>query len=446
MSRENVLSFVMAGGNGCRLKILTKDRCKPAINILGSYKIFDFVASNIVNTGIPITLVATQFKPESLCSHIKRVWEASGSGNRFEIINPDESNIPTFEGTADSVRKSIELINRHNPDIVLVLGADHIYFMDYKDAIMQHEKRNADITIMTNVIPDNKVSDFGIVKINEFGRIIDFAEKPTDKEIIDSFRLHPGMKKCLGIEDPNMNFLASMGNYVFDWERLKRFMEFPGADFGKDIIPAIKSNGGVLYAYVFNGYWRDVGKVQDYYNCNMEFTRKPTSLWKSWTGISEESLPSPQLSDSSYVRGTILSSGDIIGQKNNITDSVIGQNVKIEEGCTLDHCIILGADMNELSQVNEYAITRIDKSSHLDHVILDKNTWVGKGVDISPQNKTIDRRREILQSIGLKPYKELGNGMVEGDFYIEPETDILVIGEQHNTGRQKLTLPDGLKC
>ncbi|MDQ1316439.1 MAG: glucose-phosphate adenylyltransferase, partial [Candidatus Poribacteria bacterium] len=267
----SVLSFVMAGGNGNRLKILTKHRCKPALDILGSYKIFDFVASNIINTEIPTSLVATQYKADSLCEYVKEKWVTNRTDSRFEIINPNNErcNIPKFEGTADSVRKNIPLIDRHNPDIVLVLGADHIYFMDYKDAIIQHKMNDADITIMTNVVSDDKVSDFGIVKINEFGQIIDFAEKPTDREVVESFRLNPGMKKSLGIEDPNLNFLASMGNYVFFWDRLKKFMDYTGVDFGKDIIPAIKADGGALYAYAFNGYWRDVGKVQDYFDCNM---------------------------------------------------------------------------------------------------------------------------------------------------------------------------------
>jgi len=449
----------MAGGNGNRLKILTKHRCKPALDILGSYKIFDFVASNIVNTGIPVSLVATQFKPESLCSHIRETWGKNSSNSEFEIINSNEKgcNISKFEGTADSVRKSMYHIDKYNPDIIIVLGADHIYFIDYEDVLKQHSAYNADITIMTNVIPDNKVSDFGIVKINEFGQIIDFAEKPTDKEIIDSFRLNPGIKRYLGIEDPNMNFLASMGNYVFHWERLKRFMDLPGADFGKDIIPAIKANGGALFAYVFNGYWRDVGKIQDYFDCNMEFTQKPMSLLRSWMGTREEKLPSPRVDGGSYIKRTILSNGDVISHKDNIVNSVLGHNVVVEEGCTLDHCILLGTDTDSIIQENNendlesqdvYSenATHIGKGSSLNYAILDKNIWIGKNVNINPQNGTPDRRKEILQNLGLKPYKELDDGTVDGDFYIEPETGILVIGKQNNTNPEKPILPDGLRC
>ena len=223
----------MAGGRGSRLKILTRNRCKPAVDILGRYKIFDFVASNVANTGIPAALIATQFKPESLNTHIGsgEVWGFNGT-KKLEMVNPWEST--EFFGTADSVRKSINQIDRYNPEIVLVLGADHVYVMDYKEAIMQHQMNNADITIMTNAVPEERVSDFGIVKIDELGRIVDFAEKPTDKGVIKSFRLPRRMKERLGIDSPDLNFLASMGNYVFFWNRLKRFLTFPGLDFGKD--------------------------------------------------------------------------------------------------------------------------------------------------------------------------------------------------------------------
>jgi glucose-1-phosphate adenylyltransferase len=447
---KQVLSFVMAGGNGNRLKILTKHRCKPALDILGIYKIFDFVASNIANSGIPISLVATQYKPESINAHIRESWEMNGSDIKFEVINPDEkgNDILKFEGTADSVRKSSHQIDRYDPDIILVLGADHIYFMDYGDAIKQHDVNNADITIMASVIPDNKVSDFGIIKIDEFGRIIDFAEKPTDPKIIESFRLGPGIKNSLFIEEPDMNFLASMGNYIFYWKQLKKFLDSPGVDFGKDIIPAIKANGGVLYAHIFNGYWRDVGKIQDYFDCNMEFKQKPLSLLSSWIGTRQTSLPPPKVDNSSHIKRTILGSGDIISPQNDIIDSVLGQGIVTGERCTLDHCVLLGADTDNCSdaRIGKGEYVTIGKGSSLNYVILDKNVWIGEYVNISPQNGTPVRRKEILQKAGLKPYREIEGGVVEGDFYIEPETGILIIGKQNDINPEKPILPDGIKC
>jgi len=433
----------MAGGNGTRLKILTKDKCKPMVNILGSYRIFDFVASNIVNTEIPVSLIAAQFKSISLSKYIreaKPLW--SKSETYFEIIDPNmDEDISEFAGTADSVRKCVNRIDKYRPDVILVLGADHIYFMDYRDPIIQHTKKDADITIMTNVIPDSKVADFGIVKIDKTGKIIDFAEKPEDRRIIDNFRLTSEQKKQFGIDDPNMNFLASMGNYIFNWSKLKAFLDSDGLDFGKDIIPAIRDKSGLMYAYIFSGYWRDVGRIQDYYNCNIEFAGNPLDLLKYWLRVREGSLDPPEIVNGASIHSSIISYGAKVGKQSNITNSVLGDGIAVERNCILDNCILLGSSMGD--SINTELIGR---NSRLDSVILSRNVCVGKDVEISPNNGTPEERSEILIKAGLKPYKECVNGEIEGDFYIEPETGILVIGEQPNPGSQNPTLPEGLRC
>jgi glucose-1-phosphate adenylyltransferase len=449
-----VLAFVMAGGRGSRLKILTKDTCKPDVNILGRNKIIDFVAANIASTGISATLMATQFKRESLSEYVRNgeAWGFDGVRKKLEITHPDEGgDSAEFGGTADSVRKSADRISKHNPSIVLVLGGDHIYSMDYRDIIMQHQMNSADITIMTNVVPDSKVSDFGIIKIDDSGRIIDFAEKPTDKEVIESFRLTPRMKNRLGIDDDsNLNFLASMGNYAFFWDRLKGFLDSPGMDFGKDIIPAVKENCGAMYAYVFNGYWRDVGKVRDYFNCNMEFVRKrpPFDLTKYNTKTNEKFPFYACIDCSNSFSDAVLCSCDVICRGSSITHSVLGHQVVVEEDCALDNCVLLGSDTNRppSDQAIRECTMHIGRGSSLSHVILGKNTRIGKGVHIGPHNGTPEEREKVLQSIGLKPYRELPDGTVEGDFYIEPETGILVIGKQTDADPEEPILPDGLVC
>lgn len=451
---DYALSFVMAGGRGSRLEVLTKDRSKPAVNILGHYRIFDFVATNIANTGIPGMLIATQFRPRSLSTHIGNgeVWGFDGIDKKLEIVHPyeDYEDFVTFEGTADCVRKSAARIDRYNPDIVLVLGGDHIYAMDYGDAIAQHKSNDADITIMANLVPESKVCDLGILKVDESGRIVDFAEKPKDREVIESFRLSPEAKERLGIDNPNLNFLASMGNYVFFWDRLKSFLDFSGVDFGEDIIPAITWNSGDLYAYVFNGYWRDVGKVQDYFNCNMEFVceKPPIDLLRHRIRRRERNLPGAWIAPDASIQSVILSSGDVIRRGSVVTNSVLGHQVIVEEDCMLGHCVLLGADRNEFHSNkirNEYT-TRIGKGSKLSYAILDKNVWVGEGVDIGPYNGTADIRKKILQSVGLKPYREHGDGRVEGDFCIDPGTGILVVGKQNDADPKEPILPDGLRC
>jgi glucose-1-phosphate adenylyltransferase len=453
MKSVDVLAFVMAGGNGSRLKVLTRDTCKPAVSILGRYRIFDFVASNIARTGITAMLIATQFEPQSLHKHIGNgeAWGFDGTDRISEIVNPhEEVGGMRFEGTADSVRKSIYRIYRYKPEIVLVLGSDHIYSMDYGEVIKQHKTSNADATIMTTAIPDSKASDFGIVKIDESLRITDFSEKPTDKKVIEDFRLTARMKERLGIRDLGLNFLASMGNYVFYWERLKRFLELPGEDFGKDIIPAIKENSGKLYAYIFNGYWRDVGGIQDYFDCNMDFTDGSPPI-----GLSDHNnirtpwkqFPRARVSSGSSIRNAIIGPCDIIRSRTEIKNSILGPGITVEQGCSLDQCVLLGANELHVGSINEGGhLVRIGENTSLSHVILDENVCIGNNVDIGPRNGSAERREQILQGIGLKPYRDYGNGKPEGDFYLEPDTGILVIGKPRGANYEEPILPDGLKC
>jgi glucose-1-phosphate adenylyltransferase len=452
---SHVLGFVMAGGRGSRLGVLTRDRCKPALEILGQYRIFDFVASNIAETGIPATLVATQFQSKSLCDYVGsgKAWGFDGFKRILEIANASEKTAKpmVFRGTADSVRKNIDRIDRYKPHVVLIAGSDHVYNMEYDGFIKYHESSDSDVTIMANAVPEARVSDLGIIKIDESGRIINFAEKPRDKEVIQNFRLTSRIKERLGIEKPGMDFLASMGNYAFFWDRLKRFLDSPAVDFGRDIIPAVKENGGSLYAYVFNGYWRDVGKTEDYFRCNMEFANgnPPMEALRRRKYVYREYLPFTHIANSASAEGVILSSGDVIHKGSRVTSSVLGYRTLVEQNCSIDQCVLLGADRDEFYQDRSTggdSIMRIGRGTRLKKVILDKNIWVGEGVDISPDNGTPEERTQILESIGLIPYKEYETGGGEGDFHIDPDTGILVMGRQGNARLQRPILPDGLIC
>ena len=453
-SDHYVLAFVMAGGRGSRLKVLTKSRSKPAVGILGQYRIIDFVATNITNSGIPVMLAATQFEPSSLSKHIGKaaIWGFDMIDRSLEIIHPHQKNdkLVTFGGTADSVRKSIDRIERYAPGIVLVLGGDHVYTMNYSNAIAEHITNQADMTIMTNVVTESKVQDLGIVKIDDNCRIVDFAEKPENKALIERFRLPPKVKERLGINDPDLSFLASMGNYIFFWDRLRKFLEFPGMDFGNDLIPAIRENSQKIYAHIFNGYWRDVGLIKDYFQCNLEFAgdRPPVDLIKNRIRTYHRYLPGPWIAGDAYVQGAILSPGDIIQRKSVVTSCVLGYQTFIGERCKLDRCVILGADRNEFhdNQLRREYTTRIGAGSNLSYTILDKNVWIGRNVDIGPHNGSPEERSRVLKNVGLKPYRELPDGIFEGDFCIDPETNILVIGKQSGEDPKEPILPDGLRC
>ncbi|MGM0439129.1 MAG: glucose-1-phosphate adenylyltransferase family protein [Patescibacteria group bacterium] len=448
---DYVLAFVMAGGRGSRLKILTKHRTKPAVSMLGQYRIFDFVGTNIANSNIPAMIIAAQFEPQSLLKHIGhgKVWGFDGIDKRIEINHPHERDgeMIRFEGTADSVRKSMHRINSHNPRIVLVLGGDHVYAMDYKETIHQHTLNNADVTIMANPIKEEKVSSFGLMKVDETGKVVDFAEKPTDQDVIERFRLSDRIKNSLDIDD-EYDFLASMGNYVFFRDRLEKFLDYKGTDFGHHIIPKIKKEGGSVYAYPYRGYWRDVGQVGDYFDCHMDFIGKntPIDLIKHRVRTTGRHLPGPRIAKTGQVIGSLLSNGDDIAAGSKIINSVLGYQVIVSEKATVKESILLGGDRNQYyrDQLRKYNISFIGKNSNLEKVIFDKNVKVGSNVNISPDFGSPEERRKNLKKIGLKPYRER-NGSVEGDFYIDEDRNILVLGKRTSKDKEELTIPDNFQ-
>ncbi len=449
---DYVLAFVMAGGRGSRLKILTKHRTKPAVSMLGQYRIFDFVGTNIANSGIPAMIIAAQFEPQSLLKHIGngRVWGFDGLDKRIEFNHPHErdGNLIRFKGTADSVRKSMDRISRHNPRIVLVLGGDHVYAMNYKEVIKQHKLNNADVTIMANPVTEEKVKSFGLMKVDESGRITEFTEKPKEKEVIERFRLSERVKNSLGI-DEKYDFLASMGNYVFFKDRLESFLNnYQKNDFGNHIIPKVKEAGGSLYAYPFNGYWRDVGQVGDYFDCNMDFISgsAPIDLTKHRVRTTGRHLPGPRIARNAIAKSSILSNGDEISSGSELINCVLGYQVVVGEDCKLKDSIILGGDKNQYhnNKLRDYNASFVGKGSVVERVIFDKNVKIGSNVNISPENGTPEERISKLKKIGLKPYREK-EGRVEGDFYFEKERGILVLGKRARSKKEELAIPDGFE-
>lgn len=441
-----VASFVMAGGKGSRLEVLTRDRSKSAVNIFGHYRIVDLVTSNVVNSDIPIMLIGVQFLPISLSTHMTNKAELGFSDdNILEILSPfQDSEMVNFEGTADSVRKNYSRIENHNPKITLILGGDHIYSANYQNIIKYHKSKNADLTIMTTPVAEAKISDFGIIKVDNQGKVMGFTEKPEDKDLIEDFRLSERAMVKLGITDPNKQFLASMGNYVFFNERLKRFLEYEGSDFGKNIIPSMMKDNHEIYAFAFEGYWRDVGKVNDYFDCNMEFAvGRPLDLNKMRVRTHLRQLPGAWVASNSSVGSSILSPGNEIYSGSSITNSVFGYQIIVEENCTVNHCVFTGADRNNVL-LNEEFNTTIGKGSKLKYVILDKNVQVGRNVNISPDNALgYDERIKRLESIGLTRYEKKSDNNWSGDFYLDEISNILVIGKQKNKG---LMIPDNFQC
>jgi glucose-1-phosphate adenylyltransferase len=319
--------------------------------------------------------------------------------------------------------------------------------MNYKDTIRQHTLNNADATIMACAITEKKVSDFGLMKVDETGKILDFTEKPTDPDVIERFRLSDRIKTSLGIDD-EYEFLASMGNYVFFRDRLEKFLDYGGTDFGHNIIPKIKEAGGDLYAYPFNGYWKDVGKVGDYFDCNMDFVGKtsPINLVKYRMRTRMRHLPAPRISTGAKVESSILSGGNQILSGSKLKNCILGYQTMINEDVELKDCILLGADRNQYyeNQLRRYNTTFVDSNTSLERVIFDKNVKIGSNVQVSPKFGSPKEREKKFREIGLKPYTEK-NGKIQGDFFIDEERNILVLGKRVRDKREEVTIPDGFQ-
>ncbi len=346
---RNTLALVLAGGRGSRLKQLTLWRAKPAVPFGGKFRIIDFALSNCINSGIRRIGVLTQYKAHSLIQHIQRGWSyLRGEFDEFVELLPAQQRIETswYEGTADAVYQNIDIIRSHNPEYVLILAGDHIYKMDYGPMIAQHVESNADLTVGCIDVSLELASGFGVMTVDDTGRIVEFNEKPE----------HP--KPRPGSTD---TALASMGIYVFNADFLIEKLledarnEFSNHDFGKDIIPAVlKSHHVGSYPFVDvqtgqQSYWRDVGTVDAFWKANLELIGVTPDLnlydahWPIWTY--QEQLPPAKFVFSEGDRmgmavDSMVSGGCIISGAR-VSDSLLFSNVRVHSYSLVEKSVVL---------------------------------------------------------------------------------------------------------
>ena len=356
MRKKEMVAMLLAGGQGSRLGILTKNKAKPAVAFGGKYRIIDFPLSNCINSGVETVGVLTQYRPRLLNRHIGigMPWDLDRMSGGVSILAPHVKGEhgEWYSGTANAIYQNADYINEYNPDYVLILSGDHIYKMDYSDMLAFHKKNNCDATIAVLEVPIEEASRFGIMNTRDDDSIYEFDEKPAE---------------------PKSN-LASMGIYIFTWDKLRDALasadkQYSDSDFGKHIIPMMLSEGRSMYAYRFKDYWKDVGTVESYWAANMELigTLPEFNLyddfWRIYT--SQNHQPPVYMSASSEVSTSIVSEGcEIYGK---VFNSVIGADVVIEEGAVVRDSII---------QEN----CRIGKGAVLNRCILDENTFIGEGV------------------------------------------------------------------
>jgi len=372
MRKKEMIAMLLAGGQGSRLGVLTAKVAKPAVAFGGKYRIIDFPLSNCINSGIDTVGVLTQYQPLRLNAHIGIgiPWDLDRNYGGVTILPPYEKSTSSewYTGTANAIYQNIDYIETFHPDYVLILSGDHIYKMDYEVMLDYHKANNADVTIAAMPVPMEEASRFGIVITDDDGRITEFQEKPEN--------------------------LASMGIYIFSWPVLKEALhtmrDESGCDFGKHIIPYCHRKGERLFAYEYNGYWKDVGTLGSYWEANMELIdiipefNLYEEFWKIYTnsGI----LPPQYISEQAVIDRCIIGNGsEIYGEVHN---SVIGSGVVIGEGTVVRDSIIMKDAV-------------IGKNCVVDKAIIAENCKIGDEVVMGIGRDVPNRLKPSVYSFGL---------------------------------------------
>ena len=358
--KTECLAMLLAGGQGSRLGILTKNIAKPAVPYGGKYRIIDFPLSNCINSGIETVGVLTQYQPLELNDYIGNgaAWDLDRAHGGVHILSPYQQIKGTqwYKGTANAIYQNINFIDRYNPEYVAVLSGDHIYKMDYAKMLAYHKEKNAACTIAMLEVPWEEASRFGLMFVNDDGSISEFEEKP---------------------KNPKSN-KASMGVYNFTWSVLRKYLiddennPDSGNDFGHDVIPAMHTAGERLFAYQFDGYWKDVGTIDSLWEANLDLLNPKVDLDlsdNSWKIYSKTTAAPPHfISDKAKVENSMIAEGcEIDGE---VDYSILFSNVTVEEGATVRYSIVMPGTVIKSGALVEYSIVA-------ENAVIEENAHVG---------------------------------------------------------------------
>ena len=361
MRKKEMIAMLLAGGQGSRLGVLTAKVAKPAVTFGGKYRIIDFPLSNCINSGVDTVGVLTQYQPLRLNTHIGIgiPWDLDKNVGGVSILPPYEkkTNTEWYTGTANAIYQNLAYMENFNPDYVLILGGDHIYKMDYEVMLDFHKANKADVTLACMPVPWEEASRFGLAITDETGRITDFEEKP---------------------EKPKSN-LASMGIYIFNWDILKRYLiedeEDPESenDFGNNIIPNLLRDGRSMYAYRFNGYWKDVGTISSLWEANMEVLDPEHSginLFDSdWKIYSRNSgMTGHRICRGAVVENSMITDGCHV--EGSVKHSILFAGVRVEAGAKVEDAVVMGGTVIKAGAVVEHCIVA-------ENVVIGENAVVG---------------------------------------------------------------------
>ena len=359
--KKECIAMLLAGGQGSRLYDLTKKTAKPAVSFGGKYRIIDFPLSNCINSGIDTVGVLTQYQPLALNDYIGNgePWDLDRTRGGLSVLPPyqGQNGSDWYKGTANAIYQNINFIDKYDPEYVVILSGDHIYKMDYNKMLQYHKKKNAACTIAMLEVPWEEASRFGLMFVDDDGKITAFEEKP---------------------KVPKSN-KASMGVYVFTWSKLRAYLiddenkEGSSNDFGKDVIPAMHEAGENLYAYLFDGYWKDVGTIDSLWESNLDLLNPKVDLDLNdddWKIYSRNPIAPPHyISPSAHIQNSLISEGCTV--EGTVDFSILFANVNIEEGAVVKDSIIMPGTTVKSGAVVQYAIVAED-------AIIDENAAVGE--------------------------------------------------------------------
>lgn len=392
---NKTLAVIMGGGAGTRLFPLTKERAKPAVPLGGKYRLVDIPISNCLNSGIRSIYILTQFNSTSLHRHINASYKFDNFTPSFaEILAAQQTpqSSKWYQGTADAVRQNLRYFLEQPYKYFIILSGDQLYRMDYRTILRQHVESGAQITIATTPVSRAAASDFGIMQTDEQRKIARFVEKPKDPAVLNTLKIPSDLLKTINYAANSELYQASMGIYVFNRSVLCECLDNELEDFGKNVIPNAIQNY-VVHAYIFQGYWEDIGTIRTFFEANLKLTDEapPYSFYEVGAPI----YTHPRFLPASVIRATsvdraIISDGCII-EHSVIERCVIGIRSIIKAGTTIRNSILMGADYYEMdlpSTSRELPSIGIGRSCTIDHALIDKNARIGDKVVITPHGKS----------------------------------------------------------
>ena len=392
---QRTLAIIMGGGAGTRLFPLTMDRSKPAVPLAGKYRIVDIPISNCINSGLRQMYVLTQFNSTSLIRHISAAYKFDQFSRSFvEVLAAQQtpSGAHWYQGTADAVRRNMRDFLQRPYDNFIILSGDQLYRMDYRDVIRQHLDKKSDITIATIPVSRAAAPEFGIMQTDAKRRIIRFEEKPKEVALLDELKIPAPLLSELGKGPAEELYQASMGIYIFNRDVLIHALDNDLVDFGKHIIPASIRNLAVD-AYIFQGYWEDIGTIRAFFEANLNLT-DPVPEYTFFDSTSPvythaRFLPASKINGAT-IKQAIISDGCKISEAH-IERAVIGIRSYIGSGSSIRNSIVMGADFYDADMAAKEKAGEvpygIGKNCVIDHTIVDKNARIGDGSAISPEGK-----------------------------------------------------------